>query len=538
MKRILWISDIHLSASPSPDAKTLIDKFVEKVNEEEMNFDFLVISGDIAFSGENKKSYKNFREWLVNPIKDKIDQIICVPGNHDVKWENAKKEIFYRVFEDNDIDIKGIAKKILGENYFDAVFQNYKEFHTSINAQILSETFSNIIPFDNHNIVFIALNSAWLSIGKPQKDTQIKVIEYLKTSFHLIDGKKNHFSEHGSQVYGFSIDELYKKLSAISQELSSKYQNYMKVLVAHHPPNWLDWEEMYSQGSHSSKFQMFMESNNIDLMLVGHEHTSQVIGDLLFGRTLVLKAGMFLDHHDSNTPTNNWFKILEIDDSRDIKEKAFNYQYKSPPIWKEINEPVVYSYSNLKSFVKPNNVEDLTKYMNPKTKEMRSETARKMDYDYLKSVIIEIDDTFNFQEILQQKLSIKVKLQESIPPKIIGPEQARNILVYKEVEPEKENFYYIIPNMNDIFDNYVKKSFDNLYLRCILDSLDKDHNYNIFVYFIGFYNNFEKDNSLNEVKFALESLFIQFRKDIFENDLCIEKISDARLAFYLHLNND
>lgn len=180
MKKILWISDIHLNGIGTAEgSKRVIDSFIRFVesNDSCQGIDLLVISGDIAMSGGDAKHYKAFDDLIIKKIKNVIPQIqiVCVPGNHDVNWAQAEKEFVNFLVKEYEGNMEKLLNNIreykINKNYYSTVFSEYDRFHESVTGRRPDEHFTHCKPIDD-KILFVALNSAWLSVGNPLKEAK------------------------------------------------------------------------------------------------------------------------------------------------------------------------------------------------------------------------------------------------------------------------------------------------------------------------------------------------------------------------------
>lgn len=145
MIRILQISDIHWK-----DKLTTVDPFkhireglVEDVKrgtkQHDISFDYIMICGDIAFSGGNPE-YNKAKEFInellqVTGLED--EDVFIVPGNHDKTWGAPPQEI--REFinshvceeKDNDEILAGWLQKSLHSATM--MFTPYKEYGSFAN---------------------------------------------------------------------------------------------------------------------------------------------------------------------------------------------------------------------------------------------------------------------------------------------------------------------------------------------------------------------------------------------------------------------
>ncbi|WP_025665046.1 metallophosphoesterase family protein [Aquimarina megaterium] len=535
MKRILWLSDIHLNGeSENNDTKNLLTAFQRKLKSIG-NIDYLVISGDIANTGDNDKHYKLFSKKIIAPIKDAFSEIkiISVPGNHDVHWGQAKKEIQNFLMKGGRMQenkLQEFKEKTINSNYYDSVFMKYNKFHNNFHNNISntpSDTFSNNYSDDNDNtIVFTNLNSAWLSIGVSamEGDNNFRKVQntYSNTIYADKDKTQLIFEEVGNQSYGFTLSNINKDISKLENELISEYKDSFKILVAHHPPNnWLSWEELYNSSiNDKSEFNKFINKTDIDLMLVGHEHTSLVEGELIFGKTLVLKAGMFLDHHEKDHDLS-WFKILEIEEQEKIvREKWYNY-HPAGPFWKEAQEYGM-EYKNWKSISSP-----IIKANN-----RINDSEHKVSKADSSNILISDDDE------LKSKINSAKSWKKEALFKLVGfPENLefhtikKGLLLYSYKKEEKTPILFVIDNIEDVFSNNPDDLPKNSYIEALLAYLKENNSHSdIFIFYMYSFANKEDKESQKYLKRIIRKKFEHFKYIIFNNDLCKSKLKNAKFA--------
>ena len=96
MIRFLQISDIHFTDVSGADddyalMKTRFLEDIEECHNQIGKIDYILICGDIAFSGMESE-YNKAREYIANIIeKSGCDKVMMVPGNHDKKWDVYSK---------------------------------------------------------------------------------------------------------------------------------------------------------------------------------------------------------------------------------------------------------------------------------------------------------------------------------------------------------------------------------------------------------------------------------------------------------------
>lgn len=117
MIRFLQISDIHFKDKDGNDDEYLQmkSKFIDDIElcqRSKGKIDYVLICGDIAFSGLDRE-YKVAREFIGSICdKAKCDQVFLVPGNHDKKWS-----VYQRMRQAmRDYLLKGKSLKLLFES--------------------------------------------------------------------------------------------------------------------------------------------------------------------------------------------------------------------------------------------------------------------------------------------------------------------------------------------------------------------------------------------------------------------------------------
>lgn len=116
MIRFLQISDIHFADTPGDDDeyKQMKSKFLEdiaKCHKEMGCIDYILICGDIAFSGMESqyKEAKNFISKICEKTECPEEHLFVVPGNHD-----KKREVYIKTRQImRDALLKGKSTKLL-----------------------------------------------------------------------------------------------------------------------------------------------------------------------------------------------------------------------------------------------------------------------------------------------------------------------------------------------------------------------------------------------------------------------------------------
>jgi len=236
---ILHLSDIHFKKKKDDDndvfRQTVQERLIEAVTnhtKKQGNPDFVVITGDIAFSGK-KEEYDEAQGFL-GQLKEKLPgetEFLVVPGNHDVDRDEVDPcfPIYENIIKDDKIDdFLGSRKHRL--HTIHVKFKCFKEFVKELAPGLYpgEEDYFWFKDYKSHGVSFLGLNSCWAS-GDDNENLKIalgypQLMKALKQS-----GEKN------------------------------------KILLMHHPLiNWLDEKD-------TRKCEGEILSN-CRLVLHGHSH--------------------------------------------------------------------------------------------------------------------------------------------------------------------------------------------------------------------------------------------------------------------------
>jgi DNA repair exonuclease SbcCD nuclease subunit len=236
--RILHLSDLHVVSNQNKRSKLLNSKVIltdlEKINKK--NIDAIIVSGDITSNVKDKKyktrhevEFENALLFIKNLIKEldvPLENVIIVPGNHDIDWEEPP---FY-VGKVHKSDI------------------NYRNFFTKLFLDEPNEYLSKTFFDKNSNIGIMGLNSCLLC-----KEKEKAWIGYV-----------------GDTQFNFSLNELTKKKCSLDS---------FRIAVLHHhlvPVTYV--EDIPVEDKHLSLtldaegMLKKLLQNRFDLVLHGHQH--------------------------------------------------------------------------------------------------------------------------------------------------------------------------------------------------------------------------------------------------------------------------
>nr|NIM11166.1 hypothetical protein [Candidatus Aminicenantes bacterium]NIM79723.1 hypothetical protein [Candidatus Aminicenantes bacterium]NIN17266.1 hypothetical protein [Candidatus Aminicenantes bacterium]NIN41135.1 hypothetical protein [Candidatus Aminicenantes bacterium]NIN85699.1 hypothetical protein [Candidatus Aminicenantes bacterium] len=184
---ILHLSDIHFKKKEGEENKTFHEVVQQQLIEavkmhlnEHGNPDFVVVTGDIAFSGkkpEYDKSLEFFAE--LKAVLPGETEFLAVPGNHDVDRDKVDDcfPLGESIVKKNIID-KFLENQKKIEDFIDVKFKAYQGFIHGLNPALYESdekkeeedekeksTYFWVKNFPNKNVSFLGLNSAWASEG-------------------------------------------------------------------------------------------------------------------------------------------------------------------------------------------------------------------------------------------------------------------------------------------------------------------------------------------------------------------------------------
>jgi len=160
MSTISWlhISDLHFQRSQSYDSnivlKSLLDDIKEILDEESLNLDLILISGDIAYHGvqEEYSIADEFFEKLLQITSVPKENLFLVPGNHDVDRKV------------NPTIIKGLKTQLIDRN-------SINDFLIHEECEVVKKRFKNYndfakeyIPYNLNNLFYTKILMLMVSL--------------------------------------------------------------------------------------------------------------------------------------------------------------------------------------------------------------------------------------------------------------------------------------------------------------------------------------------------------------------------------------
>lgn len=292
MVLLLHVSDIHFRKSSG--AVTDIDDDLRKelildakrFAEEHGNPDGILISGDIAFSGQQREY--EIAEEFVNGLCDAVGRdgigVWCVPGNHDVDQGKVKKsglvkQLHERLRKASVSEIDSVLADLLGD--------------TAAGEPLFST-------IEGYNSWFGRKFKCEITLEQP----------YWKETFTLNDSSKLRINGVNSTIVSDHQDNIHKKIILGRYQLPDRNEGVADLLLCHHPPDW--WQD-------SEQLIDDME-NRCHIQLFGHKHRHRL---KRINNSLVISAGAVHPDRDEEgwQPRYNWIKV-RVDGEGDSRKLA------------------------------------------------------------------------------------------------------------------------------------------------------------------------------------------------------------------------
>jgi 3',5'-cyclic AMP phosphodiesterase CpdA len=251
LMHILHLSDLHFGTLDQANlwSNQLAADLYDDLSIHHL--DALILSGDIA-NYSTDEEYEAAEQFLHNLCQDfplKHEQIILVPGNHDLNWKLAKKA-YKPVYRDDYhgelkdghyIEESASVISVRDEAEYIQRFAHFSQFYETIKQKPYPLDYDQQFTLDHlkeQNLLILGLNSAW------QLD--------------------HHYKSRASIHMG----ALTNALTQIRR--NPDYKNSLKIAVWHHP-----LDSAYSDRITDQGFLEQLAVNGFRLFLHGHIHKAE-----------------------------------------------------------------------------------------------------------------------------------------------------------------------------------------------------------------------------------------------------------------------
>ncbi len=434
-QRILWFSDIHfLEDNVENYLQIFLDKFIVVCSEinKEQNIDYVIISGDISNKGK-KIEFDKFTTYILKPLFKtlKKSKLILLPGNHDLTIDNGfdyDKILNLDKENSKDFFLNNVDYTKFFENYTAFCKKNLKFLPKNIEEPYSIHFLYGLHKDDENKLLFVLLNSAWLSLSVKLLEHLIneiyinpfnlefnnikqkfnkKTLDSLDINqlFELVNKVKKELTKDAYKIsfktieYGTQelfLDFLFNSWANL-QDLLNNHDSYYTITVMHHPENHLKWNDRINPDSLFSYLKM-----NSDVILSSHEHIPKnYLQSHNANEALHLKSGPFIelffninptiknhfDEYNEDNLNNSAFSVLDIN----VTKKNINeckYVYKTvDKLWNKFDSKLFtkeYKFINLRHL-------DLERVFDKLNSINNQELLRQITNYKLNKVNVEID---------------------------------------------------------------------------------------------------------------------------------------------------
>lgn len=281
--KFLHLSDIHFQKigenghwDLDADLRNELNLDLENLAEKVGPLDAILISGDIAFSGNNDE-YRLAQEWLTKICeitKCEEENILMVPGNHDVNWDAIHIMVRDAQSKFKEIGSKGDRNKL---------DEKIKEYCTGVARADLFKPLENYFAFAQRYKCVPESDSLYWEKNFSLQGCTLR-IRGLNSA--LVSSKIDH--EHTSKLIVGSIQSSLRREDGV-----------IYLTMCHHPPKWLyDGDQVEEDLTARARVHLF-----------GHKHEFRIDQRT---NSVTLAAGAVHPERKEK----NWdprFNIIELD---------------------------------------------------------------------------------------------------------------------------------------------------------------------------------------------------------------------------------
>ncbi len=312
---ILHLSDLHFGTTDNANRwQSQLAEDLQRLKCSPINA--LILSGDIAneSTSEEYADAKKFLDKLCDESSIKRQNIVIVPGNHDLNWELARRAYNLRDREEYKGELKAgdyieVSQDVIRvrdkEKYIHR-FDHFSKFYEDVTGKAYPSRVDQqgiLYRLTEQKILFLGLNSAW-----------------------ELD---HHYKERAS----INIEALSNALTEI--RLNKEYNNWLKIAVWHHPLNSNSEDRIKDHG-----FMEQLAKAGFRLALHGHIHQAdnslyrydRSVG----GRKIeVISAGTFGANTRELFPGYPWqYQILQLENENSKLTVYTRKREKANGAWK------------------------------------------------------------------------------------------------------------------------------------------------------------------------------------------------------------
>jgi 3',5'-cyclic AMP phosphodiesterase CpdA len=216
------------------------------------HLDAVILSGDIANKStpEEYDAAKLFLDKLITAFQPTSDQLVIVPGNHDLNWGLAKQAYILMDRQDYQgelqegcyIPVGDDVIRARDENNYKQRFANFSKFYQDIKGESYPLEYEQqgiLHHLPEHNLLILGLNSAW---------------------------QLDHYYKSRASIHSIALSNALEKIDTHY----TTYEKCLKIAVWHHPLDSAFPDRIIDQG-----FMEQLAVAGFRLFLHGHIHKAE-----------------------------------------------------------------------------------------------------------------------------------------------------------------------------------------------------------------------------------------------------------------------
>ena len=397
MIRILQISDIHWKdkLNALDTFKTIREGMIEYVkrfiNQEKKTFDYILICGDVAFSGGETqyKRAERFIKELCVLTKCGTSDVFVVPGNHDKNWKSSPQKlrelVNKHITEDKDSD--ALLADWLQNDFHTAamMFTPYKDY----------EKFA--YPYGCAEPLMHRFNREKVIVKSQYDEDEDRM--YWFEELGNINGYTIKLYGLNSTLYSdeFDYDDTEKRrnghkmlLSKLSSTGAKNEDGVVNIMMMHHPMPYFVNGDMLKQ-----------ELDKLyHVQLYGHVHVAK--SDNENNRIHIFSGALQPDEMGTGQKTYRpIYNIIELDvevgDREDFLKMKLFERYWNDSKFEKFRAPLDYSVTLPKYVWKGEDMEQIVKLPDGVTK--RDVRLKLINNGKAKSIIAKMDSSFYDEDV-------------------------------------------------------------------------------------------------------------------------------------------
>ena len=246
---ILHLSDLHFGTLDN--ARNWYSQIAEDLSQEldRPHLNALILSGDIAnrSTPEEYAAAKEFLDKLCKEFDLNQEQVIIVPGNHDLNWEisdesykpEKRKNYKGSMSESYIFDKGGDYIEVLDPEQYKRRFEHFSNFYKAVKGKEYPTDCDRQYTLERiNNLLVLGLNSAW---------------------------QLDHHYKSRASIKPEALSNAFEEIRR-----NPEYQNCQKIAVWHHPIDSASEDRIKE-----SNFLERLAVNGFRIFLHGHVHQAQ-----------------------------------------------------------------------------------------------------------------------------------------------------------------------------------------------------------------------------------------------------------------------